>query len=95
MSKHALLIHAHPEPRSFVTAMRDTIARELEVAGQAGAHSDLYAMGYKPVLSRSDFPADQGDDPLVITKAQRRGHADGILAPDIMQEIEEVLAADL
>ena len=71
MSKHALLIHAHPEPRSFVTAMRDTIAGELERAGTVVAHSDLYAMGYNPVLSRADFPVDQGEDPLVIALAQR------------------------
>ena len=95
MSKHALLIHAHPEPRSFVTAMRDTIAGELERAGTVVAHSDLYAMGYNPVLSRADFPVDQGEDPLVIALAQRRGYADGTLAPDIMLEIEKVLAADL
>lgn len=43
---HIHLIHAHPEPRSFVTAMRDTIVNE---------HPGLIPIGI-PVLGRTCGP---------------------------------------
>lgn len=93
--RHALIVHAHPEADSFVAAMRDTIRGELSVAGYVIAESDLYAMGFNPILSPADFPARKNHDHLVFALEQRHGYDTGTLPDDIMAEIDKVLAADL
>lgn len=91
---HVHLVHAHPEPRSFVTAMRDVIVTELASAGHTVDVSDLYAMRFDPVLSERDFASRSNPDHLVYALEQRHAHASGALAPDIRDEVEKVLAAD-
>src|SRR3546814_11758340 len=51
----ALLVHAHSEADSFVTAMRDRIAATLSGSDYEITHSDLYGMNWNPVLSPTDF----------------------------------------
>jgi NAD(P)H dehydrogenase (quinone) len=93
--RRALLVHAHSEPDSFVTAMRDLARRELREAGWSVAESDLYAMGFNPILSPADFGARKNPEHLVYALEQRHGFETGTLATDISSEIEKVMAADL
>jgi NAD(P)H dehydrogenase (quinone) len=91
----ALLIHAHSEADSFVTAMRDLARRELSAAGWSLAESDLYAMGFNPVLSPADFGARRDAAHLTYALEQRHGFETKTLAPDILSEVDKVIAADL
>lgn len=95
MHRNALVVHAHSELDSFVTAMRDAVAGRLESSGYEIAHSDLYAMDWNPVLSPRDF-GERGDTShLTYALEQRHNFKSGTLAPDILREIEKVQAADL
>lgn len=89
------LVHAHPEPRSFVAAMRDAVVNAFEARGDAVTVSDLYEMNFNPVLSRADFTRDVEPDHLVYSLEQRQAYNNGTLARDIKIEVERVLAADL
>ena len=89
------LVHAHPEPASFVAAMRDVICEELSLQGDRVTVSDLYAEGFNPVLSASDFGVRRRPDHLNYALEQRAGHETGTLSADIAREVEMVLAADL
>lgn len=89
------LVHAHPEPCSFVAAMRDVLLEAFEARGDRVTLSDLYAMAFDPVASAADFLAPQRADYLVYAREQRHAFAAGSLAPDIRAEVERVLAADL
>lgn len=89
------LVHAHPEPRSFVAAMRDTVREAFETRGDTVTVSDLYAMGFNPVLSAADFEERERPGHLAYALEQRHAFAAGTLAPDIRAEVEHVLAADL
>lgn len=91
----ALIVHAHPEPRSFVAAMRDAAAEQLSAMGYEPVISDLYAQGFDPVVKAADFP--QRSDPayLNIALEQRHGHKAGSLPADIARELDRVLHADL
>lgn len=93
--QRALLVHAHSEGDSFVAAMRDAIAEELAGQGYDLAHSDLYAMGFNPVLSPGDFGSRRDEGHLTYALEQRHGYQTGSLSADIMAEIEKVQAADL
>lgn len=92
---HALIIHAHSEADSFVAAMKEVIKEELSAQGAEVTISDLYAMNFNPVLSPNDFTSRENPEHLVYALEQRQGYAQKTLAPDIAEEVEKVLKADL
>jgi NAD(P)H dehydrogenase (quinone) len=101
MSRRALILYAHPEPRSFCAALRDVACAALAEAGYAVGVSDLYAQRFKAVLEPEDYgvlSAQQAAGeaaPFNVTLAQRRAVKEGSLAPDIARELEKLLACDL
>ncbi len=90
-----LLVHAHPEPRSFCAAMRDRALATLTRAGHEVTLSDLYAMGFDPVAGPRDFGRRRDADYLNYALEQRHGFETGTLSPDITAEVAKVRAADL
>lgn len=58
---NVLIVHAHPEPRSFTSALKDAAVQVLSNQGHLVFVSDLYQLGFDPVARRSDFsaPADE------------------------------------
>ena len=93
--KTARIVYAHPEPKSFVAAMRDTVQAALEAEGWSVTVSDLYARRFDPVASERDF--QRRDDPgyLVYSLEQRHAFHHRALAPDIAEEVDALRAADL
>lgn len=47
----ALVVYAHPRPESFNAAVRDVVLERLAGAGAEVKVSDLYALGFDPLLS--------------------------------------------
>jgi NAD(P)H dehydrogenase (quinone) len=92
---NVLIVHAHPEPRSFTTALKDLAQAELEQAGHTVTVSDLYAMNWNPVASAADFGSRKNPDYLVYALEQRYNYEQGSIAPDIAAELEKIKAADL
>lgn len=91
----ALIVHAHPEPASFCSALSRTAERILSAQGHPVVVSDLYAMNFNPVASAADFAERERPDYLVYALEQRHAVQRGTLAPDIQAEIAKVQAADL
>jgi NAD(P)H dehydrogenase (quinone) len=91
----AHIVHVHPEPRSFVAAMRNVVRDSLEAQGWQVTLSDLHASGFAPVASADDFPSRQDQDYLNYALEQRHAVAADRLAPDIRRELEAVRRADL
>jgi NAD(P)H dehydrogenase (quinone) len=91
----AHIVYVHPEPRSFVAALRDTVRDNLVAQGWEVTLSDLHASGFDPVARASDFPVRQDPDYLNYALEQRHAVAANQLAPDIRREMEAVLRADL
>lgn len=94
-AKRAHIVYAHPEPASFVAAMRDTTRETLEGAGWQVGVSDLYAQGFDPVAKAADFDERANPDYLVYALEQRHGVKNGSLAADISREVEAVRQSDL
>jgi len=90
-----LIVHAHPEPQSFCTAMKDLAVATLQGAGHQVQVSDLYAMGWNPVASAADFTVRSNPDYLVYALEQREAVKADALAPDIAAELDKLLWADL
>ncbi|WP_296949912.1 NAD(P)H-dependent oxidoreductase [uncultured Massilia sp.] len=92
---NVLIVHAHPEPTSFVAAMTARARAALEEAGHRVQVSDLYAEGFDPVAGRHDFRSVA--DPARFHYQTEQEHAsrhDGY-ADDLRREQARVAAADL
>jgi NAD(P)H dehydrogenase (quinone) len=92
---NVLIVHAHNEPQSFVTSMKDTAVAHFQAQGHTVQVSDLYAMGFNPVASAADFGSRQNPDYLTYALEQRHAWNAKTLAPDIVAEVEKVQWADL
>ncbi len=90
-----LIVHAHHEAQSFVTAMKDAAVKHFEAEGWQVQVSDLYAMNFNPVASPADFGSRKNPDYLVYALEQRNAYQTQTLAPDIAAEVEKVKWADL
>jgi len=89
------IVSAHPEPKSFNSALRDLSVSVLRDLGHAVRVSDLYAMKFNPVASAEDFRERSDSDYLVYALEQRHGYETKTLAPDILEEIDKVIWCDL
>jgi len=90
-----LWVLAHPEPRSLTARLRDEGVRALRGAGHEVVESDLYAMGWNPVVTAADFGGAVGDgDRLDVAGASERALRGGTLAPDIRAEHDKLARAD-
>jgi NAD(P)H dehydrogenase (quinone) len=90
-----LIVHAHPEPHSFSSALSSEAKTFFEKNGHCVEVSDLYAMNFNPVASAADFNERVNPDYFNYALEQRKSVSAGALSEDIRIEIEKVEAADL
>lgn len=90
-----LIVHAHPEPKSFCTAMMEQAVQQFVQEGHTVQVSDLYAMGWNPVASVEDFTCRKNQEYLVYALEQREGVANGTISADIQEELDKLLWCDL
>lgn len=87
-----LWVSAHPEPASLNGHLRRDAATHLQGRGHQVLQSDLYAMGWNPVVGPDAvLPRPSRFNP---SDDVRRAYLTGGLAPDIVAEQEKLLAAD-
>jgi NAD(P)H dehydrogenase (quinone) len=92
---NVLLVHAHPEPRSFSSALASTARDALASAGHQVVVSDLYAMAFNPVSGRNNFLTTS--NPGYYKQQQEEIHATAHygFVPEIEAEIRKLEQADL
>lgn len=90
-----LIVHAHPEPQSFTTALMHKAVSTLERTGHTVKVSDLYAMNWNPVASGADFGSRSNPDYLVYALEQRENSKKATLAADIAGELERLKWCDV
>ncbi|WP_295627785.1 NAD(P)H-dependent oxidoreductase [uncultured Corynebacterium sp.] len=87
-----LWVSAHPSPHSLNASLRDHAIASLRRRGHRVLESDLYGMGWNPVLDGRGFVDDPDDfDP---SRDVREAHADGRLPADVVAEQRKILEAD-
>lgn len=91
----ALIVHCHPEPRSFNAALKDVAVDTLRRLGHGVEVSDLYVEGFDPVEGPAHF-AERADPELFSALGEQRHAFDnGTLAGDVQREIARLERADL
>jgi len=88
-----LWVLAAPERSSLTGALHDEGMRVLHELGHECRVSDLYAMKWKAVVDRDDYPEETAT-PLVVTVASHRAYTEGTLSPDIAAEQAKLDWAD-
>ena len=90
---HELWVSAQPDPRSLNGALRDEGIAALRAHGHEVVESDLYAMGWNPVVDHEDFAHDRTERLDVLTESQEALETGG-LSDDIRREQDKLRGAD-
>ncbi len=88
-------VYAHPEPKSFNGALKDTAIDALQEKGHEVKLSDLYAMNFNPVLNAGDFTERKKQDVFNPFLEAIKAVKTGAFSPDIKEEMGKVRWADL
>jgi NAD(P)H dehydrogenase (quinone) len=92
---NVLIVHAHPEPKSFSSALYLEAKKFFTDQSSTIAVSDLYEMNFNPVASTSDFDSRANPDYFNYALEQRKSFSTGAISGDIKVEIAKVESADL
>lgn len=92
---NVLIVHAHPEAKSFNTALMHQARQQLTEAGHNVEVSDLYEMNWNPVASADDFANRKNPEYLTYALEQRHNYEQQAIAPDIAAEVAKLQKADL
>jgi len=92
---HALIVHCHPEGRSFNAALKNVAVETLQRLGHTVEVSDLYAEGFDPAEGPAHY-ADREDPDFFAALAEQR-HASKVCAlpHDVRREIDRLERAEL
>lgn len=92
---HVLIVHTHPEPKSFNGQLTAAARASLSSAGHRVTVSDLHCEGFDPLEVARHYPDLSNTDMFVPLAEQRHASECGALPPDVRREIERLEAADL
>ena len=91
--KVAMIVHAHPEPKSFTSAQMHEAAAGLRDAGYEVRVFDLYQQRWEPSLGPDEF-VDK-EDYFKPQLAQLHAFTSGQLAPEVKEQLDALMAADV
>lgn len=91
---NVLIVYAHPEPRSLNGSLKDHALAYLQRHGHSVQVSDLYAMGFKPLVDASDNTAQQPGLRFRVSEDSQQAYRDGTQRADIVAEQNKLRWAD-
>lgn len=90
-----LIVHCHPEPRSFNGTLTEVATRTLQRLGHTVEVSDLYAEGFDPVEGPDKYIGRADPDLFAPLGEQCHAWNNGSLPADVRREIDRLTCADL
>jgi NAD(P)H dehydrogenase (quinone) len=90
-----LIVHAHPEPQSFSSALKTVSVEAFREAGHEVQHGDGDEAEQHPDDPLADFGDRANPEYCVYALEQRNGVATGTISPDIQRELEKLMQCDL
>ncbi len=92
---NALIVLAHPEPRSFNAALAEAAREAMTAAGHEVVVSDLWRDEFSLAGGRADFVGAADPDCFRYQTEQRRAAREKAFAPDVAREQARLERADL
>ncbi|GGD32859.1 NAD(P)H dehydrogenase [Microbacterium faecale] len=93
-ARTVLWISAHPEPRSLNGSLRRDGIAALRSMGHTVIESDLYAMGWDPVVRRNNLSSERIEGRLEVTRHGREAQVTGNVPDDVAAEQEKIRRSD-
>lgn len=90
-----LWVSAHPDPQSLNGQLRDAVLPRLSALGHQVVESDLYAMGWDPVVSHADVAGPSPTPGEPTSDWQATAYRGDALHPEIRREQDKLCRADL
>jgi len=91
---HILVLYAHPEPKSFNSALKEASLEAIAAAGHTAEVSDLYAEGFDPVAGRHDFSTVADPDFFHYQNEQALAAREDGFSEELKREQARVSRAD-
>jgi len=91
---NVFIVHAHPEPQSFCSALTRTAWETLEASGHKVEISDLYQMEFDPVSGRHNFQEIKDASYFKQQIEEKHASQNDSFAPEIKSELEKLFWCD-
>src|SRR5260370_16554752 len=93
--KHVLIVHAHHEPKSFCSALKDTARSIFEASGARVQVSDLYAEKFNPGSARNNFTTVADPDFLKQQQEEKYATTRNVFLPELDTDIPTISSCPL
>ncbi len=88
--KKVLIIHAHPENKSFCSSLKNEAIAYYEAQGAEVKVSDLYAMGFDPVGDKHDFTQLENPDFFKYQMEQVHAYQNNLFESSLKEEMDKL-----
>jgi len=88
--KKVLIIHAHPESKSFCSSLKNEAVTYFQSQGAEVKVSDLYAMGFNPVGNQHDFTVLENPDYFKYQMEQVHAFQHDLYVPALKAEMDKL-----
>ena len=93
--KKILIVHAHPEPNSFCSSLKNLAVDHFTELGYEVMVSDLYKMGFNAVGSADDFKEVNNPDYFKYQLEQVYAYENQLFTDELKAEMDKVEACDI
>lgn len=93
--KNILIVHAHPEPNSFCSALKQTAIDFFHSKNINTEIIDLYQVGFNPVGGKNDFISLNDEVYFKYQMEQLNACKNNLFVEDIKQNMDKLLQCDL
>lgn len=88
--KKILIIHAHPEEKSFCSSLKNITVEFFKAQGADVKVSDLYAMNFNPVGSKKDFTKLENPEFFKYQAEQVHAYKNNLFEESLKTEIDKL-----
>lgn len=89
-----LLLHAHPETKSFCSALKDVAIEHFTSRGDEVIVKDLYMMKFNPVGGEIDFKSISNHEYFNYMKEQMNAFVNNSFSDELKAEMDALVKAD-
>lgn len=93
--KKILIVHAHPESKSFCSSLKDVAVAYFKSQGCEVKESDLYKMRFDPVGDHRDFKALAHPEYFKYQMEQVNAYTNNQFTPELSLEMEKLEWCDV
>jgi len=92
--KKALIVHAHPEEKSFNSALKNTARDYFISQGAEVVVSDLYQLNFNPIGGKHDFKILENSDFFKYQMEQVYAFKNDLFTDEVKKEMDKFLWCD-